>query len=128
MALTCAPLAPVRLLASGSYCASGSCQSVPVLRYVTWNSHISFSEETKLGATQEEERGWVAERRASGGDASASSPPDYPFICEVLERALAPGCSSPVFVACCVITLASVQARRPALLALSSVHSWAEYV
>lgn len=52
-------------------------------RYVSWNNHVSFSEETKLSATREEEQKWVADRQASSGDASTSSPPDYPFICEV---------------------------------------------
>lgn len=56
---------------------------VLLCRYVTWNNRVNFAEETKLSATKEEERAWVAERRASGGDASTSSPPDYPFICEV---------------------------------------------
>ena len=50
-------------------------------RYVTWNEHVSFSEETKLSASQEEERAWLQERCASGG--AASSSPAYPFICEV---------------------------------------------
>lgn len=52
-------------------------------RYVSWNSHISFVDETKLSATREEEQKWVAERQASGSNASTSSPPDYTFICEV---------------------------------------------
>lgn len=72
-------------------------------RYVTWNNRIDFSEETKLSSTQEEERAWLAERRASSGD--TSSAPDYPFICEVspgtglgifLPSDLASICSSQV--------------------------------